>query len=368
MPARGEQRAHPLEARVALVGAGSIASRYVDSLRQTPGFNVVSVCSYNPLNAERFASEHGLSAKSLEQILADPDIDYILNVTPAHEHAAITAACLQAGKSVYSEKPLAKTLAKADSLIELADRRGLLLACAPATFLWPPLATAGRLITEGRLGSVTGALSTLVYQGPEIFHPNPGHLYSASAGPLRDMGVYQITALMALLGPVASVSGFSSRSRKQRNVLVGPDAGKSFLVDADTHFQAQLLHSNGAISSIIVSFDGISASLPRFDVFGAEAGLSIENPHSPHGRIVLKSKGGLKELIEAKPDWVESDWGVGPVSAWHSYHAGGVVEASSSRARDVLDVVIALETAATSGQVISIMPSRAWSQKPRAAL
>lgn len=350
-----------MEARVALVGAGSIASRYVDSLRQTPGFNVVSVCSHNPLSAERFASEHRLSAKSLEYILADPDIDYILNLTPAQEHAAITAACLQAGKSVYSEKPLANTLAEADSLIELADRRGILLACAPATFLWPPLATAGKLITEGQLGSVTGALSTLVYQGPEIFHPYPGHLYSASAGALRDMGVYQITALMALLGPVASVSGFSSRSRKQRNVLVGPDAGKSFLVDADTHFQAQLLHSNGAISSIIVSFDGISASLPRFDVFGTEAGLYIENPHSPHGKISVKYTDRREEVINADPEWHESDWAVGPISAWNACQTGQPIETNARRARAVLEVLIALEHAAASSSVMSVTSSTAWS-------
>ena len=277
-----QQRARPCEARVALIGAGTIGARYLGSLRQTPGFEVVSVCSRNPENAGRFASEHGLSAKSLEIILADPDINYVLNLTPAEEHGAITAACLQAGKSVYSEKPLASTLSEADALIELADHRGLLLACAPATFLWPTLATAGRLVREGRLGSVIGALSTLVYQGPEIFHPHPAHLYSASAGPLRDMGVYQITALMALLGPVVSVSAFSSRSRTQRSILVGPDAGKYFRVDADTHFQAQLLHSNGAVSSVIVSFDGISTSSPRR--FSMKSSASIPIRHGPAAR------------------------------------------------------------------------------------
>ena len=356
-----QQRARPCGARVALIGAGTIGARYVGSLRQTPGFEVVSVCSRNPANAGRFASEHGLSAKSLEIILADPDINYVLNLTPAKEHGAITAACLQAGKSVYSEKPLASTLSEADALIEIADHRGLLLACAPATFLWPTLATARRLVREGRLGSVIGALSTLVYQGPEIFHPNPAHLYRASAGPLRDMGVYQITALMALLGPVVSVSAFSSRSRTQRNILVGPDAGKYFRVDADTHFQAQLLHSNGAVSSVIVSFDGISTSSPRFELFGTDAGLSIEDPHSPEGKIILKNKGRHEEVITAKPHWTESSWGIGPVSAWNAYQTGQSIETNAKSAREVLAVLIALETAAASGAVISVAPSIAWS-------
>lgn len=356
-----KQRACPSEARVALIGVGSIAARYVSSLRQAPGFDVVSVCSRNPSSSGRFAKERGLLATTLESILADPEINYILNLTPAEEHAAITAACLQAGKSVYSEKPLAFTLSEADALIELADHRGLLLACAPATFLWPTLAAARRLVKDGRLGSVVGALSTLVYQGPEIFHPNPAHLYSASAGPLRDMGVYQVTALMALLGPVTRVSAFSSRSLTQRIVMVGPDAGENFPVNSDTHFQAHLIHANGAISSMIVSFDGISADSPRFNLFGREAGLSIENAHSPHGKISLKYTDGHEEVITADPEWQESDWAVGPISAWNACQTGQPIETNARRARGVLEVLIALENAAASCSVISITPSTAWS-------
>jgi predicted dehydrogenase len=361
MPVNSVLRARPCEARVALIGAGSIGSRYVGSLQKTPGFNVISVCSRNTVNADRFATEHGLSATSMDGILADPNVNYVLNLTPADQHAMITSACLQAGKSVYSEKPLAHSISEADALIALADHHGLLLACAPATFLWPPMATARKLVREGRLGSLTGALSTLVYQGPEIFHPNPSHLYGPSAGPLRDMGVYQITALMALLGPVANVSAVSSRSRMQRDILVGPNVGKSFRVDADTHFQAQLLHSNGAVSSMIVSFDGISASSPQFDVFGTKAGLSIENPHSPDGKVILKNQSRHEEVIAAEPEWAESSWGIGPVSAWNAYYSGQIVETNAKRARDVLAVLIAVENAAASNAVISVKPSLVWS-------
>lgn len=360
MSVRRQQRAHPCEARVALIGAGSIGSRYVSSLRQTPGFKLISVCSRDQVNAERFAREHGLSANSLDGILADPDVNYILNLTPARDHAGITAACLQAGKSVYSEKPLAHALSEADALIQLADLGGLLLACAPSTFLWPRLATARQLIREGRLGSMVGSLSTLVYQGPEIFHPNPALLYSSSAGPLRDMGVYQITALMALLGPVNKVSAFASRSRSERNVLIGPNSGKSFLVEADTHFHAQLLHNNGAVSSVIVSFDGTSASSPQLDLFGIEGGLSIENPHSPEGQIILSNRNQHKEFVLAEPEWTASTWGVGPANAWNSYQTGHIIQTNARRARDVLEVLIAMETSAASETVVSVEPSVAW--------
>jgi predicted dehydrogenase len=143
--------------------------------------------------------------------------------------------------------------------------------------------------------------------------------------------------------------------------MVGPDAGEKFPVNSDTHFQAHLLHANGAISSMIVSFDGISAVFPQFNLFGREAGLSIENAHSPHGKISVKYTDGPEEVITADPEWQESDWAVGPISAWNACQTGQPIETNARRARGVLEVLIALENAAASCSVISITPSTAWS-------
>lgn len=363
MPTDLEQRAQFCEARVALIGAGTISSRYVESLQQSPGFFVDAVCSHHIANAQNFAKEYGLTAYTIDDMLALPAINYILNLTPASEHAAITTACLKAGKSVYSEKPLAHTLDEADAMIKLADRRGLLLACAPATFLWPPLATATQIVMKGQLGKIAGALSTLVYPGPELFHPNPAQLYDASAGPLRDMGVYQVTALLALLGPVEKVSAFSSRSRAQRHVLVGENAGQSFRVDVDTHWQAQLLHSSGAVSTLIVSFDAVSASRSRLDLFGANGGLKITNPHSPEAQLKMKLGTDREEIVVAEPEWCEASWGVGPIEAWNAHHSHQIISTSARRARDVLEILIALENAAASGNSINVSPSITWNQE-----
>ena len=347
-------------ARVALVGAGTIGARYVESLRHNPGFEVLSICSKNGENAAQFANDHNLVATNFEGILHDPRINYVLNLTPAEEHGQITRACLLAGKSVFSEKPLAATLDEADSLIELAEAKGLLLACAPATFLWPPLTTARRLITNGLLGSITGALTTLVYPGPELFHPTPAHLYSASAGPLRDMGVYQITALMALLGPIIEVSAMASTAQTVRSVLVGSDVGQRFTVSAPTNVHAQFLHAQGSISSLIVSFDGISAGPPRIDVFGQAGGLSISNAHA-HDAVLSHRGPNCSEAINHDEPWSISRWAIGPAGAWNGYCAGQVAETNSRRARSVLEVMLAVEVAAKSHRSVNIPLTDDWS-------
>jgi predicted dehydrogenase len=257
-------------------------------------------------------------------------------------------------KPVYSEKPLAGSLAQADALIALAEQKGLLLACAPATFLWPPLATAKRLIDKGRLGPITGALSTLVYPGPELFHPSPAHLYDIAAGPLRDMGVYQITALMALLGPVTSVGAMASKATNERVVRVGPDAGQRFPVHSQTHIHAQLLHQSGAISTVIVSFDASSATEPRIELFGRDGGLCIRNAHRHDAELTLLVGDAAENVPLDGPAWSPALWAIGPTSAWSAHASNRPVAASAYRARDVLEVLLAIEAAAKGSQVIAL--------------
>lgn len=336
-------------ARVALVGAGSIAASYVEGLRMTAGFAVVAVCGSSLSGVAAFAQAHGVSARSLEDILADPTINYVLNLTPAENHYAVTSACLHADKSVYSEKPLATTLEEADALMALADARGLLLACAPATILWPPLATARRLAMEGALGNIVGGLATLAYPGPELFHHAPAQFYGAAAGPLRDMGVYQIAALIALIGPVGTVSAMASRARAEREVLIGPDTGTVFPVVAQTHLSALLRHHSGAISTIIVSFDGISASPSRLELIGDLAGLCIDDVHRPDARLSLRSGRTSENLPLDQPAWSAAHQAIGPTTAWTSFNTGGPFAVDARRAREALAVMLAIEEACADG-------------------
>lgn len=345
----------PARVNIALVGAGTIAASYVEGLQASPGFEVTLVCSSSGASARALAAEHGLRASSLDTILRDPEVDYVLNLTPADEHVPLTRACLEAGKSVYSEKPLAGSLEEADALIALAEQRRLLLACAPATLLWPPLATAREMVVQDRLGAIVGACTTLVYPGPQLFHPAPGRLFGALAGPLRDMGVYQVTALLALLGPVKLVSAFASRARDERTVMVGPDAGATFPVVAQTHVHAQLIHTTGAISSLMVSFDGYCARAPVLEVWGQRAGISLENWYAPDAKLSFSDQLGQRtEIALNGPAWSPQSLAIGPTSAWAEHHEGKEVTISARRARDALAVMVAMETSSQSNRTIEL--------------
>ncbi len=306
----------------------------------------MAVCGRDPDKTGAFAAEKGLRPARFEDILADRSINYVLNLTPAGAHAAITSACLDAGKSVYSEKPLASTLGEADELIALAERRGLLLACAPANILWPPIAMARHLVASGDLGQPVGGLATLVYPGPELFHPDPAQFYLAPTGPLKDMGVYQVTALAAILGPIVRVSAMVARSSGERKVGVGPRKGQRFVPEAPTHVTALLEHAGGAISTIVTSFDGMSASAPRLEVFGRTAGLMIDNVHRPDAMVTRRRAGSAAAEVLDAPQWTPALHAIGPTSAWTAFHAGTPVDVSSARARAVLAVLLSVEEAA----------------------
>jgi len=211
----------------------------------------------------------GLSAKDEDTraLVVDPSIDIVVNLTPPLAHEAVSRLALQAGKHVYSEKPLAHDLTQARSLMKLAAERGLVLACAPATFLGPAQQGVWQLLDAESMGTVIGARGILMYPGPDKWHHNPAPLFGPAAGPLFDMGIYHLAALVALFGPIESVTALGSQSANSRIVAKGPKAGERFGVSVPTHV-CTLLKSpsqfNGTIKQAL-SYDAWSELVPLRD-------------------------------------------------------------------------------------------------------
>ena len=181
-------------------------------MKDSPAFahwRPVACADLDPASADAFAAEHGLRALAVDDLIADPEVELVLNLTPPTAHAAIVRASLAAGKHVYTEKPLAATAAEARELVAEAERRGLRLGCAPDTFLGSPYETGRRLIEEGAIGTPLGAAAAMLVGGPDSWHPNAEMFYRAGGGPLLDIAPYYLTALVSLLGPIASVAGFA---------------------------------------------------------------------------------------------------------------------------------------------------------------
>lgn len=232
----------------------------------------------------------------------------MLNLTPPLAHASVTAAALAAGRHVYSEKPLAADVPSARRLIRLAARKGVCLACAPATFLGPSLQEARRMLDTGLLGEVLSARGSMVYPGPDHWHHGPAALFGPAAGPVFDMGVYHVTALVTLLGPVHRVWARGSRSRAVRAVKAGPKAGMEFDVAALTHVEALLDFAAGPSASLTMSFDGIGTRGPGLEILGTKASLCLPQPSQFEGPVhIARAFGKWEDATPAAP-WPETGW------------------------------------------------------------
>lgn len=189
---------------IGIVGCGNIAGPYARSLAAHDEVRLVAATDVDPGRAAAFAAEHGCRAHaSLDALLADPDVQLVVNLTVHHAHYTVTKRSLEAARHVYSEKPMALEAAEARELVELARRQGVRLACAPSTFLGEAQQTAGALIRQGELGTVRAVYADVNWGRIETWHPAPIPFYDV--GVLVDVGVYPLTIATAFLGPAVAI-------------------------------------------------------------------------------------------------------------------------------------------------------------------
>lgn len=277
--------------RVGVVGCGIIASRYVASSPAFDGWRPVACADLDAAVAGAFAVEHELRPSTVDELIADPEIDLVLNLTPPKAHAAVAGAALAAGKHVYTEKPLAATVDEARSLVAEADRCGLRLGCAPDTFLGGAYEAGRRLIAEGAIGRPLGAAATMLVGGPAGWHPNAEMFYRAGGGPLLDIAPYYLTAIVSLLGPIVSVAGFAETPTPTRTLGAGSRAGESITVDVPTHVATVLRLEQGALATMTVSFEARGQYLSGLVIYGTEGSLALPDANAFGGDVVLRRGG-----------------------------------------------------------------------------
>ena len=208
---------------VGLIGCGNISSIYLQNAQILDPIEIVACADLRREAAEAQAAKFGVGPRcSVEELLADPKIEIVLNLTTPESHGTIALAALEAGKSVYNEKPLAMSRAEGQRMLELARAKGLLVGGAPDTFLGAGLQTVRELIDAGAIGAPVGANAFMMSHGHEHWHPNPDFYYKTGGGPMFDMGPYYLTALVSLLGPVRRVSGTTRITRPQRTISSQP--------------------------------------------------------------------------------------------------------------------------------------------------
>lgn len=341
--------------RVGMVGCGNVSGAYLANAARYPAFRIVACGDIAPERADAMAEAHGIAAMPVADLVADPSLDLIVILTTPGSHESLVRASLGAGKHVYCEKPLALTAHTAAELVDLAREAGLRIGCAPDTFLGPGLTTCRRLIDAGTIGRPIAATATMAYAGPEAWHPDPAFLYQPGAGPLTDMGPYYLTALVELLGPIGRVCANAQQSHDTRTIATGAKAGQHFDVATLTHCAAILEHQCGALTTMVMSFELQSHSMPTLEIYGTEATLSAPDPNTFGGPVRVRSG--------ADEPWVDQPLVSGPTDNARGLGLNDMCraiasnqphKASGDRATEVLRIIEAIEASVTLGRSIDL--------------
>jgi predicted dehydrogenase len=340
--------------KVGFIGCGNIAPAYIRGCRDFAILEVVACADSDSHRAATFADTYGLQARSVGALLNDPTIQIVVNLTIPKAHAEISLAAIQAGKHIYSEKPLATHQNDGAKILAAATAKNLRVGCAPDTFLGGGLQTCRKLIDDGLIGEPVAATAFMAIRGHESWHPNPEFYYQPGGGPLFDMGPYYLTALVNCLGAVRRVTAATRRSFAERTVTSQPRFGDRISVEVDTHVSGILDFASGPVATIIMSFDVWQHELPIIEIYGTAGTLSVPDPNE---------FGGVVRLWQAKdPGWREISLthradvrrGIGVADMAYGLLSGRSHRASGELAYHVLEVMQAFGQASTVGRHVMI--------------
>jgi predicted dehydrogenase len=344
---------------VGIVGCGNISGIYLEAGKKWDILNIVACADIDLERARAQAAKYGVpKAGSVAELLADPSIDIVINLTIPAAHAEVALAALAAGKSVYNEKPLALDREQARQMLDLAREKGLRVGCAPDTFLGGGLQTCRKLIDEGVIGEPIGASAFMMSHGPEGWHPSPEFFYQPGAGPMFDMGPYYLTALTSLLGPVRRVTGSTRVSFPERVIGSEPLRGQVIKVNTPTHIIGVLDFTSGPIATIVTSFDVWSSELPRMEIYGSKGTLSLPDPNTFGGpvRVRLAGEQSWNEIPIAH-SYTENSRGLGVADMADAIRTGRVHRANGELAFHVLDLMHTIHDASREGRHIEMTSS-----------
>lgn len=341
--------------RIGIIGCGVISEAYLTAAPKFPILDVVACADLLPEAAQAKADQFGIKALGVDDLLADPSIDIVLNLTTPAYHVSVGCAALRSGKHVYSEKPLGVSLDDARGLVELAGSTGLRVGSAPDTFLGGSHQTARRVLDEGTIGQPVAASANMMVPGHERWHPNPDFYYTAGGGPMLDMGPYYLTDLIQLLGPVASVMGSAKASYDSRTIGSGPREGQTVPVEVPTHISGILNFANGATGTITTSFDIWNHDTNPIEIYGQTGSMLVPDPNRFDGEVMVADK--LEDWQPAAPTHLYGDGNyriLGLADMAHAIAADRPHRAGLELSFHVLEVMLAFTQSAEEGRRIDI--------------
>ncbi|MGY5764759.1 Gfo/Idh/MocA family protein [Brachybacterium sp. DNPG3] len=342
---------------VGLIGAGTISAEYLRHLTSFPDIDVRIVGDIVPEAAAARAAEFSVPAHGTpEDVLADPAVEIVVNLTIPTAHFDVSRRIVEAGKHVWTEKPITTAPEDAATLLALAAEHGVRVGGAPDTVLGAGIQTGLRTLRDGSIGTPASALTIFQTPGPEDWHPNPAFLFQEGAGPLYDIAPYYVTTLALALGPVERVTAVGSTARTQRTIGSGPKAGEVFDVTVPTQVSALLSFASGQNATVLLSFDAPHTRAGFVEVYGTEATLAFPDPNVFEGDSALTAhRGDTATPIPAAG--ATTGRGLGVLEMARAIRAGVPHRAQGEIAAHVLDVMVAIERAIADGGVVAVSSS-----------
>lgn len=339
-----------------LVGCGNISEIYFKNSKVFESVEIAACADLMKERAEAKAAAHGIAKScTVQELLADPAIEIVINLTIPKAHAEVALAAVEAGKSVYNEKPLTISREDGKKLLDMAKAKKVLVGCAPDTFMGAGIQTSRKLIDDGWIGEPVAATAFMMCHGHEDWHPDPDFYYQPGGGPMFDMGPYYLTALVNLIGPMRRIAGSARATFPERLITSEPKYGTVITVNTPTHIAGTIDFHNGAIGTIVTTFDVWGHHLPCIEIHGTAGSMSVPDPNSFGGVIQVKrgKKGEWKEIPYCF-GYNENSRCIGVADMAYALQSGRPHRANGAMAYHVLDAMHAFLDSSASGQYVEL--------------
>lgn len=345
--------------KVGVIGCGNIAHAYFGTNDRFDFLEIAACADLDVERAKKAAAEFNIARGcSVEELLADDEISTVINLTIPAAHGPVMLRALQNGKNVYTEKPFTVSRLEAQEVIAYAGGKGLRVGSAPDTFLGGGIQTCRKLIDDGWIGAPIAATAFMVGRGAENWHPNPEFFYKPGGGPMFDMGPYYLTALVNLLGPVRRVTGSARISFPERLITSQPLHGTKIHVETETHIAGVMDFQNGAIGTLVTSFDAYPGDLPIIEIYGTHGTLSVPDPNTFGGPVRLRRNGDPEwKEVPLSHGYSEQARGIGAADMIYAIKTGRQHRANHELAYHVLDLMHAFHDSSREGKHIELESS-----------
>ncbi len=342
--------------KIGIIGCGKISGIYMKMCKRLDELELVACSDLVMEKAQASAEEYGIpKVYTVEELLEDPDVQIVLNLTVPAAHSRVSVAAIEAGKNLYNEKPLAINREDGQEMLSMAAVKGLRIGCAPDTFMGGGLQTCRKLIDDGVIGEPIAATAFMACHGHESWHPNPDFYYQPGGGPMFDMGPYYLTALISLMGPVRRVTGSTRITFPERIITSQPQYGTTIKVNTPTHVTGVMDFASGAIGTIITSFDIWGSQLPRIEIYGSEGTLSVPDPNTYGGPVrILLGRNKEWNEVPLTHGYTENSRGIGVADMARAIGTGETHRANGKMAYHVLDIMHAFHDSSLEGKHVEL--------------